>query len=115
MGVCSHCGYGNDAYFIDTNNTVDESAGVNPDHPLNQEGTNMHENGQEAQTEMPTGDPKIAYPGKLDNWNRLKSERDSIEHDPNLKAMYEIATELAGLSYHLDGIRFGVRASAATG
>lgn len=49
-------------------------------------------------------DPNV-YPGKLAHWFRLRDAAENT-NDPTLKAVYELAAQVAGLSVIADGIRF---------
>ena len=52
----------------------------------------------------------VVYPGRLGEYHRLRSvaETSEFENEGNQLAA-EIAAQLAGLAYILDGIRFAAR------
>lgn len=71
---------------------------TNNDNPENENETG--EKGQE-----PT------YPGKLSEYHRLRELRESLPvNDPNTIGL-QVAEQLAGLAYILDGIRYAARNS----
>lgn len=56
---------------------------------------------------------KPIYPGRLAEYHRLKTEREACtvtdDASASIKVGLQIAEQLAGLSYILDGIRFSAR------
>jgi hypothetical protein len=57
-------------------------------------------------------DEKKEYPGGIERWKNLReAAAEAKNSNPDHSVVLEVAAELAGLAYILDGIRYNARKS----